>query len=147
MLNIDILFPQIMMCNFLTDCRNFLGKTSKLIYFNYEFYVFMIMFLCVHDHVFSWMRGSVLRVSVYMYLCSSLHSNQINHYYVTGLSLYTPWKHLKTFLFSIMFFQKIRYSHPSSQLHTHIHTHTPFNVSSPQKVKCKGAFSFAEIVK
>ena len=41
-----------MMCNFLTNFTNFLGKTNKLIYFNYEFYVFMIMFSCVHDHVF-----------------------------------------------------------------------------------------------
>ena len=41
-----------MICNFLTDCRNFLGKTNKLIYCKSEFYVFMVMFLCVHDHVF-----------------------------------------------------------------------------------------------
>ena len=41
-----------MVYNFLTDCRNFLGKSSKLIYCNSEFNVLMIMFLCVHDHVF-----------------------------------------------------------------------------------------------
>ena len=41
-----------MVYNFLTDCRNFLGKSSKLIYCNSEFTVLMIMFLCVHDHVF-----------------------------------------------------------------------------------------------
>ena len=42
--NINIyIFPQIMLCNCLTDCRNFLGKTNKLIYCNSEFYVFTII--------------------------------------------------------------------------------------------------------
>ena len=39
-----------MISNFLTDCRNFIGNTNKLIYSNSEFNMFVIMFLCVNDY-------------------------------------------------------------------------------------------------
>ena len=93
-----------------------------------------IWVLCVHGHVFmcswscvyvvSWLRASVGRVSVYLHLCPSLEPNLINHFYVTGLSLY-PLKTPEDLSFLKDVFQKNTILSPLlPNTHTHTHTHT-----------------------
>ena len=131
--------------NVSTDCRNFLGKSNKLIYCNSEFYLFMIMFLCVHDHVFMSFH-EYEQVSVYLYLCPSLETNlPFLCHWSLSIRLENIWKPPVS---ERWFFKKNTILPPLlPNTHTYTDTYTPLNISSPRKVKCRGAFSFSKIVK
>ena len=111
--------------NVSTDCRNFLGKSNKLIYCNSEFYLFMIMFLCVHDHVFMSFHEYEQACCELVCTCICARVEKlIYHFYVTDLSLFALKTSGNLPFLKDDFSKKIRYSHPSSQTHTHIHRHT-----------------------